>query len=98
MRGFHLERAIVEVLPDYLSVGVGSDEKLSSFMELSDEAVDSLAAQATSGISGRIKVVLHANRKAHAAMNKTENKDNEFADELREGNKEALQLRKKRKL
>ena len=96
MRGFHLERAIVEVLPDYLSVGVGSDEKLSSFMELSDEAVDSLAAQATSGISGRIKAALHANRKAHATTNKTRHKGSKFAGELEIERKTEMKRRKKR--
>ena len=62
LRGLHLERAIVEVLSDDLLPGVGIDGKLLEFMRLNDEAVDNLVALATSGISGRIKAALHANR------------------------------------
>ena len=65
--------------PDILLTCV---EKLSSFMDLSDEAVDGLVARATSGISVRIKAGLLTNRKAQATKEKAENKGSKFAGKL----------------
>ena len=63
--GLDLERAIFEVLPDDVLVNAGSDEIWSSLMEWSDEAVDSLTAQETSDISGRIKKIIREELKRH---------------------------------